>query len=79
MKKLLLILALLLLPLSAFALTTRTIVNPASNSPLSSSVMRNKLQILENEITQDLFPHRTVPSPTTRPLAQQMLTQQPLL
>lgn len=28
----------------------RTIVNPANNSPLSSSVMRNELQILENEV-----------------------------
>lgn len=44
--------ALALVPSLAFAaVTARTIVNPASNSPLNSAVMRNELQLLENEIT----------------------------
>lgn len=50
MKKLLLILA-LLLPLTVSAnYVARTIVNPAQGAPLSSAIMRNELQILENEI-----------------------------
>lgn len=51
MKKILLTALLLLTPLTAFAYTARTIVNPASNAPLSSAIMRNELQLLENEIT----------------------------
>ena len=51
MKKLFLTILLLLVPLSALAYTPRTIVNPASNAPLSSSIMRNELQLLENEIS----------------------------
>lgn len=56
MKRFIAVLLVFLVPGIALALTTRTIVNPAANSSLSSSVIRNELQILENEITTDVFP-----------------------
>ena len=34
----------------ASAMTARTIINPATGAPLNSAIMRNELQILENEI-----------------------------
>ena len=35
---------------------TRTIINPVNNSSLSSSVIRNELQLLENEIDANAVP-----------------------
>ncbi len=40
----------LLSPLFAYGSVARTIVNPITGAPLNSAIMRNELQILENEI-----------------------------